>query len=67
MNQNLLLILLNAAMAGAVGGYAVTQWGLPGAALAPAIAMAFGFWIRRGRRKGKLCRPLLVNSDQNPQ
>ncbi len=50
MNRNVIFMLINAAFAGAVGGYAVTRWGALGALAGIVIAVMAGLYLRKGRR-----------------
>lgn len=50
MNRNVTIMLINAAFAGAVGGYAVTQWGPIGALAGVLIAFLAGLYIKKSRR-----------------
>lgn len=50
MNRNVTIVLINAAFAGAVGGYAVTQWGPIGALAGVLIAFLAGLYLRRNGR-----------------
>lgn len=50
MNRELKILLLNAALVGGVGGYAVTRWGTAGALGSVALALLIGI-IQRHYRK----------------
>ena len=47
MNRNVIILLINAAFAGAVGGYAVTRWGAIGALAGIVIATLAGLYLRK--------------------
>lgn len=49
MNRDLKILLLNAALVGGIGGYAVTRWGTPGALGSVALALLIGIIQRRWR------------------
>ena len=50
MSRNVIILLINAAFAGAVGGYAVTRWRTISALAGIAIAILAGLYLRKSQR-----------------